>query len=203
MKYIFQCIFKYQCKFYARILYLLFLIPGDKNQMVMKMKSKDKSKLGKIIGYGTSATIHEWKTGQIIKLFWPGTPEEVISRERNLTSEAYSMGIPCPKVIETVGIGKRKKRRIGIVFEKIADGRSMLEDMFTKHDEVELMAKEMANLHATMHIKDVDGVNIPDEKALLLNGLQEYAEHIKGLREDKKHTIIKILELLPQKKIMS
>lgn len=42
--------------------------------MVMKMKSKDKSKLGKIIGYGTSATIHEWNTGQIIKLFWPGTP---------------------------------------------------------------------------------------------------------------------------------
>jgi len=164
------------------------------------MKTLDGSGLGKIIGYGTSADIHDWKPGQIIKLFWPNTPEEPIEREKSISIKAYEMGIPSPEVIETVIINKGDGERTGIVFEKIADGMSMLEEMFTKPDEIESRAKEMAKLHAAIHKNDVTGIELPNVKPVLLNALQEYAQNIMGLDSEKQQRIIKILESLPEGK---
>ena len=68
------------------------------NMFGEEIKELGEDFLTKVVGYGTSANLHEWKEERLIKLFWPNTPDEPIQRELTFSTLAHELGVPTPAV---------------------------------------------------------------------------------------------------------
>lgn len=78
-----------------------------------------------MLGVGNTAEVFEYGEGKVCKLFFAGYPKEAVEREYRNAMEVERLGLPAPKVYETVTLDGRN----GIVYEKI-EGKSMLECIF-------------------------------------------------------------------------
>ena len=78
-----------------------------------------------MLGKGNTAEVFEYGEGKVCKLFFAGYPKEAVEREYRNATEVQRLGLPVPKVYETVVLDGRN----GIVYEKIS-GKSMLEGIF-------------------------------------------------------------------------
>lgn len=75
-----------------------------------------------MVGVGNTAEVFDYGDGKVCKLFYEGYPKESVEREYRNAKEVYRLGLPVPKVYETIVLDGRN----GIIYEKIS-GKSMLE----------------------------------------------------------------------------
>lgn len=78
--------------------------------------------LGEKIGEGTSADIHAWAPGQVVKLFKAGVPERLSRWEARMTRAVFAAGGPAQEVLDEVALGGR----FGIVLPRL-DGPTLLQ----------------------------------------------------------------------------
>ena len=77
--------------------------------------------LGEKIGEGTSADIHAWAPGQVVKLFKAGTSRRTSRDEARMTRAVFAAGAPAPEVLDEVTL----EGRFGIVLGRL-DGPTLL-----------------------------------------------------------------------------
>ncbi len=82
-----------------------------------------------MVGVGNTAEVFDYGDGKVCKLFYQGYPKEAVEREYRNAMEVERLGLPVPKVYETVTLDGRN----GIVYEKI-EGKSMLECIFENQE---------------------------------------------------------------------
>jgi len=78
--------------------------------------------LGEMIGRGTSADVHAWAPGQVVKLFKPGFPRRLGWHEAQMTDSVFAAGAPAPEVFGVVIL----EGRFGIVMARF-DGPTLLQ----------------------------------------------------------------------------
>ncbi len=102
--------------------------------------------LGEKIGEGTTADIHAWAPGQVVKLFKPGAAARHARYEARMTRAAFAAGAPAPEVFDDVIL----EGRFGIVLTRF-DGPSLLQLLLTgavSHAEVGAI---LATLYMSVH----------------------------------------------------
>jgi Ser/Thr protein kinase RdoA (MazF antagonist) len=78
--------------------------------------------LGEKIGVGTSADVHAWAPGQVVKLFKAGLPRRVSWWEARVTRAVFASGCPAPEVLDEVTV----EGRFGVVLQRF-DGPTLLQ----------------------------------------------------------------------------
>jgi hypothetical protein len=78
--------------------------------------------LGEKIGEGTSADVHAWAPGQVVKLFKAGVPRRVSWHEARMTRAVFAAGAPAPEVLDEVTL----EGRFGIVLSRL-DGPTLMQ----------------------------------------------------------------------------
>ena len=78
--------------------------------------------LGEKIGEGTSAHVHAWAPGQVLKLFKAGFPRRLSWWEARMTCAVFAAGAPAPEVFDEVTL----EGRFGIVLTRL-DGPTLLQ----------------------------------------------------------------------------
>lgn len=106
--------------------------------------------LGAPIAIGFTAEIYAWKDGQVLKLFNQGISRNTVEYEAELSHTVYGTGIPVPAVGEIVEIDGR----FGLELERV-DGLTMLEAFIQKPWKFPGFARQLAELHAAMHMRRV------------------------------------------------
>ena len=91
--------------------------------------------------------MYAWGEEQVLKLFHPTWPRVVAEVEAQAARVAVGAGVPTPAVGETVEVDGR----YGVVFERVA-GPSMYAQMWTHPWQLRGLARQMAELHATIHV---------------------------------------------------
>ena len=61
-----------------------------------------------MLGKGNTAEVFEYGEGKVCKLFFAGYPKEAVEREYRNATEVQRLGLPVPKVYETVVLDVRK-----------------------------------------------------------------------------------------------
>ncbi len=143
-------------------------------------------KKGPLIGRGCSAEVFAWDDDRVLKLFMKGVSPTLIEREARLSRVIYEAGLPTPAtdgIIEVEG-------RTGILFERM-EGRSMLEEIGSKPNDVPRYAEILANLHASIHSHE-----IPD----LLSLRDRVARHIREAKTLSDAERTKALHVLTQRR---
>lgn len=113
------------------------------------------------IASGRTADVYPWDEGHVLKLYRPGTPQEMVEYERQKTMVAHAAGLPVPAagpVVEVEG-------RFGLVLQRV-DGRPMMETLLQEPDAVEPMARRLASMHLELHAHPGPAV-LPDQRARL------------------------------------
>jgi hypothetical protein len=142
--------------------------------------------LGPLIARGRTAEVYAWQEGQILKLFYDWCPDGMIQHEIDVGRIVSTGKFPVPKLIQPLEINGRR----GIVYER-ADGSSML-DLWVKHPWLLVrLARQMAELHAHIHLQD--GSGLPSLKSALTATIQRVENLPSGLKAD----VLRLLENLP------
>ncbi len=100
--------------------------------------------LGEKIGEGTSADIHLWARGRIVKLFRSGVPEWFGRHEARMTRAASAAG--APEVFDEVTVDGR----FGIVLRRF-DGPTLLQLLLTGAMTPERVGAILASLYVSIH----------------------------------------------------
>lgn len=79
--------------------------------------------LGEKIGEGTSADVHAWAPGQVVKLYKSGVSARLSWHEAHMTHAVFASGGPAP---ELVGVMTNLEGRFGIVQSRL-DGPTLLQ----------------------------------------------------------------------------
>jgi tRNA A-37 threonylcarbamoyl transferase component Bud32 len=72
--------------------------------------------IGPPIATGATADIHEWRNGQVLKLYRGGVPRAVGTREARITRALYEAGVRVPAVGELIEVNGR----LGLPMEKLS-----------------------------------------------------------------------------------
>ncbi len=105
------------------------------------------------IARGLTAEIYAWRNGFVLKLFNQGISRSTVEYEAGVTRTVHGSGLPVPEVGEVVEEGGR----FGIELERI-EGPSMLELLAKKPWLLVRYARELAELQAEMHKKQLPGL---------------------------------------------
>ncbi len=143
-------------------------------------------KKGQLIGTGRSAEVFAWSDDRVLKLFMDWCPHSWIEKEEKLSCVIYESGLPAPAVEGMIEVDGRR----GIIFERV-EGRSMLEEMGSKRNEVHRYAEILAELHATIHSRE-----IPDLPSLC-DMIERNIHQAKMLSDEERR---KALHVLTQRK---
>lgn len=150
------------------------------------MKLKD---LGKPI-YGTG-NLFEWGNDQILKLYGPETPKDVVKQMKAREDWLYELGLPVPKLGELLEI----EDSFGQIYEKI-DGISMGEQLISfQEDEQKIddLATSFAEVHFQIHSCSADQMNMHHQKEFF----PALIERIDILSPELKETLITKIKELP------
>lgn len=108
--------------------------------------------LGKIVGEGNTATVYEWTSGKVLKLFHQGYPKQSVEKEFQNAKAVGGLNFPKPTAYELVSY----EERFGIVYDKV-EGESLL-DWVIKTGDLQGCVEYMAGLHKTIHQTKVSDV---------------------------------------------
>ena len=102
--------------------------------------------LGEKIAEGSTADIHAWAPGQVLKLFKPGASTRIGRHEARMTRAAFAAGGPAPEVLDEVIL----EGRFGIVLPRF-DGPTLLELLLAQTVTYEAAGAILASLYASIH----------------------------------------------------
>ena len=102
--------------------------------------------LGEKIGEGTTADIHAWAPGQIVKLFKAGVSPRHARREARTTRAVFAAGGPAPEVIDEVAV----EGRFGFVLPRF-DGPTLQQLLLTGVMTYEQVGATLATLYMSVH----------------------------------------------------
>jgi aminoglycoside phosphotransferase (APT) family kinase protein len=141
---------------------------------------------GTKIGQGYTAEVYARSEKEIVKLFHQHIPNFIVDFEFSVSKAVEETQLPVPKVL-----GKTEAEgRQAIVYERIT-GPSMLQTISSKPWKISGEARRLAELHASIHIKEVH--TLPSQREMLERNIR-LAE---GLTDDKKAFIFDVLSRLP------
>lgn len=118
--------------------------------------------LGEPLAAGRTAQIFAWQPGWVVKLFNEGFPADEAAREQARARIAQSSGIATPAVGALVRIDGRQ----GLLFERI-DGESGMQQLSSGSVDVAAAARQLAELHTSVHEQSVSLQGMPRQKDLL------------------------------------
>lgn len=153
--------------------------------------------IGKLIGSGRTADIHEYGEDKVIKLFHESTPEDWVDYEYKINLVACQFGCPCPKVHDKLLIDDR----YGIVFDKI-EGTTVTELLKKPMKSAKQIAMHTASAHAKVHKVAFGSSGHPfDENSIVLPRQYDYFKKrinaTDALNEEEKKDVISYLLKLP------
>ena len=143
----------------------------------------------KLLGQGNTAEIFLYKDVTVLKLFRDGFPQSGIMKEWNVTRAVQKVYGRMPKALRLVRCGERA----GILYE-LAEGQDLFRMIGSNPFLLLKAGKKLAELHAEIHKKEIDGILTVKEK------LCQEIGWVKELSEDEKQKIIDRLLLLPDNK---
>ena len=139
-----------------------------------------------LIGRGRIAEVFAWGDDQVLKLFYEGQALDWIKEEARISRLVYETGVATPAVGDVIEV----EGRHGIIYGRV-HGTSMLTELSSSPWKVFQSAKMLAKLHASMHEKKV--TSLPSQRQNLQHSIQSAS----ALTEQKKSTILKVLDSLP------
>jgi uncharacterized protein (TIGR02172 family) len=143
------------------------------------------NKLGQLIGRGREAEMYAWGEDQVLKLSYPSRTRGSVEEEARAARVADEAGVPTPAVGEIIEVDSR----YGVIFERV-DGPSMLEQMVTHPWQLPRLARQLAELQASIHAYKAPGIrSLKDE----LRGRVEDADADTRLKE----AVLRRIEPLP------
>jgi len=143
--------------------------------------------LGTPIATGFTAEIFPWKNGQVLKLFNPGIPRQVVEWEAHLAGLVYEHGLPVPSlggVVEADG-------RFGLEYERVT-GVSMLEALVMRPWKFVGYARLLAQLQV-----QVNRISLPDMPSNRQR-LERKIRRAEILPENVREAALTALEGLPE-----
>jgi aminoglycoside phosphotransferase (APT) family kinase protein len=102
--------------------------------------------LGEKVGEGTTADIHAWAPGQVVKLFKAGVPTRLGKHEARMTRAAFTGGAPAPEVYGEVNVDGR----FGFVMRRF-DGPTLRDLLLTQAVTPEQAGAILATLYMSVH----------------------------------------------------
>jgi hypothetical protein len=129
---------------------------------------------GPLIGQGRTAEVFAWQEQQILKLFYAWCPPELTQLEMQKSRVISTMNLPTPKFIDRVEIDGR----VGLIYERV-DGVSMLSMINRRPWLLFRLARQLAELHTTIHQQD--GTGLPSMRAGLNEAIQQATSLVEGL----------------------
>ncbi|MBL1225864.1 aminoglycoside phosphotransferase family protein [Enterococcus sp. BWR-S5] len=142
----------------------------------------------KLISEGNTAEVFEWSNNKILKLFKSGFTEETCKKEFMINQELAKSLSNLPKAFEMIAIDDRP----GIVYEKVS-APTLLELSLKKPWNIKKYGLKMAQIHFTIHQKEVLGEYIPNMITTLSTSISESIK----LDVKEKERILYKLSLLP------
>ena len=140
---------------------------------------------GKVVGVGNTAAVYEWEEGKVLKLFYPGYPQEAVEKEFHNAMTIRNMDFPKPKAYEIIS----SEERIGIVYDMVK-GESLL-DWVMKTGDVQECAIYMAKLHKAILHNKVS--NVPNYKEFL----KSHIPNTLSVNLKKREEILQMIDSLP------
>ncbi|MDP5276531.1 aminoglycoside phosphotransferase family protein [Chengkuizengella axinellae] len=144
-----------------------------------------------IIGQGRQAEIYEYEENEVVKLFHKDTNQDDISFEYKMSKFVHTSGLEVPYVSRMIEVGDRK----GIVFERL-EGKTILETVSKQPLKFVTMAKQMANLHYSIH--QVSSLELPSQK----ERMEHTILNADLLSPPQKEKVIKYLYQLPDENVI-
>ncbi|NJD59488.1 MAG: hypothetical protein FIA98_08825, partial [Anaerolineae bacterium] len=139
------------------------------------MRSAAMDKLGALIAVGLTAEIFAWREGCVLKLFRLGRSPQTLEYEARLSRAVHATGLPVPAVGDVIEMNGR----FGLELERV-DGPSMTEMLIRKPWKLPLFARQLANLQADMHTRQVP--ELPSQKECLISkisGAEKLPEQVR------------------------
>jgi thiamine kinase-like enzyme len=132
---------------------------------------------GEIVGVGNTATVYEWGSTKVVKLFRDGYSYQDAVREYENAMAVNDMDFPKPKAYEFITYEGKN----GIVYDKVT-GESLL-DWTLRTGNLQDCANLMAKAHEAILKNDIR--NVPDYKDFLIHQIKKASitkeERIKAL----------------------
>lgn len=142
--------------------------------------------VGYEIGLGRTAEVYPWGDGQILKLFRPDMPRELIMHEARIGRIVAEAGLAAPAVGDVIEVGGR----LGIIMERVV-GPSMLDNLVRRPWTLPSSARQFAAVHAAMH--GCQRPELPSQRDTLIRAV-EYAP---ALPEKSRDQVLSALRRLP------
>lgn len=101
--------------------------------------------MGKLIGSGGTANVYEWTNNEVIKVFKPHVPIEVIKNEEYIGRMLNDTTLCIPKYIKTIELNGK----LSIVYERVY-GRQLAEILIETTDKSNIAAN-FARVHYKIH----------------------------------------------------
>lgn len=117
---------------------------------------------GPLLAAGRTAEVFAWGDGEVLKLLRPGFPPELADLEARLVAAVRATGFAVPAVRAVVEVNGRR----GVVFDRV-DGPSMWQEILRRPWTARRWARGLAELHADMHGRSLEGVPLADLPPLL------------------------------------
>ena len=113
--------------------------------MIIERDEIMENMIGKIIGTGGTSSVYEWGNDEVIKIFKPNVPIEVIKNEQHVGKMLNDLSLCTPKYIKTIEFDNK----LAIIYER-AYGRTLAEILIETTDKSE-MAASFAKIHYEIH----------------------------------------------------
>lgn len=140
----------------------------------------------RLIGQGNTAEIFAYDTGNILKLYRYGMPDELCAREFSITKYVYEKLKIAPQPIEEVIV----EDRVGALYEQV-QGITMLKKMLTAPWKLAKYSKELAQYQAAIHIPvDIDIISVKEK-------LKRDIVAVTSLLPEEKQNLFDYLDTLP------
>lgn len=178
------------------IVYRIFGMTGFTQLMDVSMKMKEISIEGcEMIGAGRSSHVYRLDADTIIKCYVPTVPLEMITREQELTREAFVKGLPTAIPFDMVKVGDS----IGVRFERIKG--DTVGHFITNHpEEFDDVTCKFTHLLRKIHTTHVDmGGNFHSVKKMWQDwqqGMEPY------YTEDESNFLKEVIEMVPERDTM-
>jgi aminoglycoside phosphotransferase (APT) family kinase protein len=140
-----------------------------------------------LINQGRTAEIYDIGNNQILKLFRKSFPIQAIENEFKIANVIKDCNLPLPEFFGKI----EQDDRIGLVYEYI-HGQSMLRQIMQKPWAFFRYARQMAEIHSTLHQTKVEGIPCQKER------LKFFINKTDELTEDIKNRIIGVLKNLDE-----
>ena len=137
---------------------------------------------------GRTAEIYAWDDKYVLKLYREWCPSDWVDYEARIARAVHGAGIPSPEPGQIIEVDSRR----GLIYSRL-DGISMLQDMNTRPWMIWKHARSLAEMHAAIHLKSVEG--LPSYKDRLRNDFDEATQ----LSDDLRKKAFTLLAQLPDR----